>query len=236
MSSAKVLIAEIDRSSYIPESNGVYGAMVIPLVRGDTKKVGFASSEEKFLKDTTPEGRIEPGFNLGYYQALDFFRGSNKLLYVRAANNPTFGGVIIPVENSNKAPVRLNTDLVDPLDYVFRDDELFLLYGNSEGDWSRHVGYKIMPYTKLVNSFVIQVFWKSKKVEEFIVSRDPDSKDGNGQNMFIENVLKQSAYVRCLDNAYYSKDVLPLMLKPTTTKWNDPVKTNRYTPTSPAEP
>lgn len=236
MSSAKVLIAEIDRSSYIPESNGVYGAMVIPLVRGDTKKVGFASSEEKFLKDTTPEGRIEPGFNLGYYQALDFFRGSNKLLYVRAANNPTFGGVIIPVENSNKAPVRLNTDLVDPLDYIFRDEELFLLYGNSEGDWSRHVGYKIMPYTKLVNSFVIQVFWKSRKVEEFIVSRDPDSKDGNGQNMFIENVLKQSAYVRCLDNAYYSKDVLPLMLKPTTTKWNDPVKTNSYTPTSPAEP
>ncbi|QPB08514.1 tail sheath protein [Vibrio phage Va2] len=236
MSSAKVLIAEIDKSSYIPESNGVYGAMVMPLVRGATDEVGFATSEEQFLSQTTPEGRIEPGMDLAYYQGLDFLRGSNKLLYVRVANGATFGGVTIPKAGSNKSPKRLPETLTDPLAYTFDADELFLLHATSEGDWSRHVGYRILPYTKVKNAFVIEVYFKTKKAETWIVSRDPSAKDGSNRNIYIENVLRQSQYVNCIDNKAIANDVLPVYLERTTTTWAAPVLEQAYSAQKPAEP
>lgn len=220
MPSAKVLIAEIDRSSYVPESNGVYGYMSIPLVRGRTDVAGFATSEEQFLKQTTPEGRIEPGYDLGYYVALDFLRRSNKLYWGRAHNDARFGGITFPAEGTSAVPVALPEGAVDPLEYIFGSDELFLLHATSQGDWAKNIGIGIALNTREPGAFNILVYWKGVLKETWPVSRDPSAKAGNGQSLYIETVLAASEYIGCVDNTLIDKAVQPKLLGALTTKWD----------------
>lgn len=230
MPSAKVLIAEIDRSSYVPESNGVYGYMSIPLVRGRTDVAGFSTSEEQFLKSTTPEGRIEPGMDLGYYVALDFLRRSNKLYWGRAHNDARFGGIIFPAEGTAAVPVSLALGLSDPQEYLFKDNELFLLHPTSSGNWSKYLGVTITPNVRELNAFNVNVYWKGVLKETFPVSRSPSAKDGSGQSLYIETVLDASEYINCVDNTMIDSSILPKMLGTLTTKWSDVATSVPYVP------
>lgn len=228
MPSAKVLIAEIDRSSRVPESNGVYGAMVAPFVKGRTDKAGFSTNEDQFLRATTPDGRIEQNMDISYYVALDFLRRSNKLHWVRAHNNALFSGLIIPAEGTSAVPTKLTAGLADPLTYQFKTDELFLLYPTSQGVWGDGVSVKILPDNTNPNSFIIVVFWKGAEVERWPVSRDQTARDGYNQSMYIKNVLEASEYLRVLDNTAIANTTMPKYITSPTTKWNDVATTSAY--------
>ncbi|CAH9015274.1 tail sheath protein [Vibrio phage 150E35-1] len=221
MPSAKVLIAEIDRSSRVPESSGVYGFMSIPLVRGRTDKVTLATSEDQFLSATTPKGVIEPGMDLGYYVALDFLRRSNKLYWARAHNDSRFGGLVVPAEGSSSVPYKLTEGLTDPMTYNFSSGELFLLYPTSEGAWGNLVSIKITKNTTELSAVNLLVYFDGELKETWPVSRNPTAKDGFNQSLYIVDVLEASAYLRAVDNESVDESVLPKLITTTTTKWDD---------------
>ncbi|AUR83155.1 tail sheath protein [Vibrio phage 1.031.O._10N.261.46.F8] len=220
MPSAKVLIAEIDRSSRVPESSGVYGFMSIPLVRGRTDKVTLATSEDQFLSATTPKGTIEPGMDLGYYVALDFLRRSNKLYWARAHNDARFSGIVIPAEGSSAVPYKLTDGLVDPLTYSFSSGELFLLYPTSEGAWGSTISVRITANTTETNAVNILVYFDGELKETWPVSRNPNAKDGFNQSLYIVDVLEASLYLRAVDNEAAEETVLPKLITATTTAWD----------------
>lgn len=94
-------------------------------------------------------------------------------------------------------------------------DELFLIYSANEGEWGNDVGYKIVTDPDVVkepDAFIIEVYTTSNQaepVETHVVSRIESKKDGFGDNIYIEDVLTSSAYIRAKDNLAVDDNILP---------------------------
>jgi len=98
-------------------------------------------------------------------------------------------------------------------------DELMLIYGANEGAWENNVAVKIATYAsnpsyvKEVGAFVIDVFTSantSTPVESFTCSRTMGALDGFGRNIYVEDVLAASEYIRVRDNVAVASTVQPL--------------------------
>lgn len=121
------------------------------------------------------------------------------------------------VDGVLSAALPANSNIVDPTAYAFGTDELVLIYASSEGVWGDGIAIKIITDqtdTRLLepDSFIIEVYLKENlvsPVEEHIVSRVLGQKDGRGLNMFIEDVLAGSDYIRGISNVLISDTTLP---------------------------
>ena len=100
----------------------------------------------------------------------------------------------------------------------FSGVEAFLLYGVNPGLWNNDVKVRIRNSddypneVQVSNAFIIDVFAKGNDispVESFLCSRDPSAKDGFGRNLYVEERLKASAYLRAIDNPNVVNTVLP---------------------------
>ena len=97
-------------------------------------------------------------------------------------------------------------------------DEAILIHGANEGAWNNSIAVKVTNYVtnpdlvKEVGAFLIQVFKlgnTATPVESFICSRVEGAKDGFGQNIYIEDVLESSNYIRAIDNVAVANTVTP---------------------------
>ena len=310
MSSAKVTTRRVDLTTRVPSFPGVSGGICFPAVRGSiNEKPVLVSGESDLLKKFTPEGRIEVGYDLGYFSALTFLKKSNKLYVKRVVKNARFGYAIIganlsAVNNSpstdivsssiftvtsgnailtditlfdklqngyaiqhtvtggatatgliansiyyirkgvsptitlfttkanalaNTSPITITNDAVgimslaytnvagmlDPTAYNFNTDEALILYGSDPGVWNNNnIVITITDNSnKEPDSFRLRVFRPTNTNipidgEDFICSRK-HKLDGYGNNIFIEDVLKQSNYIRCISNVAVSESVQP---------------------------
>ena len=98
--------------------------------------------------------------------------------------------------------------LVNPQTYEFQSDDLFLITGANQGSWANDIEIKLFTYAnspdvvKEPDAFQIQVYKQStgETLEVFTCSRDVNAKDGYGKNIYIEDVLLGSSYIRAIDN------------------------------------
>lgn len=110
-----------------------------------------------------------------------------------------------------------NTDMIDPTAYVFDPEEIMLIYASSQGAWGNDIAIKIITDTtdtRLLepNAFIIEVYLKENlvvPVEEHICSRVLGQKDGRGLNMYLEDLLEGSEYIRGISNVLIDDTVLP---------------------------
>lgn len=216
---ASVNIREVDISTRVASFEGVFGAIVLQAKKGRIGEPNFSSNSTAFLNSTTPDGRVEVGYDLGYFSALAYLERSNKLWWARAANTPFYAGATIfeTTSLSSNAALPANTDLADPEAYTFAAEEALLIYGSSQGDWANDIAITITtidddPDLVEDNSFLIQVFKRGNTatpVEEHLVSRVIGQKNGRGQNMFVEDVLESSSFIRAISNPAIDGTVLP---------------------------
>lgn len=97
-------------------------------------------------------------------------------------------------------------------------DEVMLIFAANAGDWANDVLIKITNFAtneELVqepDAFLIEVFKSANLAtpeESFICSRVEGAKDGFGQNIFIEDVLLGSNFIRASSNAAVVGTVKP---------------------------
>ena len=106
----------------------------------------------------------------------------------------------------------------DAIDEV---DDALLIYASSEGIWGNSVYFKLLKAADDANDnelaadseiFKIQVFKLGNLVtplETHYCSRILGKKDGRGRNIFVEDVLEASEYIRAISNSAIDEDVLP---------------------------
>jgi hypothetical protein len=103
--------------------------------------------------------------------------------------------------------------------YHFDTDELILIKAKDPGGWSLPsssggVQYTVEDYRdKEDDAFIINVFKTSnlsKPVETWTCSRKHKT-DGNGKNIFIEDVLKGSFYIEAINNVLIADTVFPVL-------------------------
>lgn len=219
MSAASVTIKEVDLSTRVASFEGVFGAIVIPAKKGQTDRPFFVSTDTQFLNTTTPEGRVEVGFDLSYFSALAYLERANKLWVQRVINGAYFAGLIVKETTSadpNAAiPAASNVD--DPSAFALGAEDALFIHASSEGAWGNDISIKLTtvvddPDLLEPNSFLIEVFRSSNLVtpeESFLCSRVLGQRDGRGLNMFVEDVLEGSNFIRAISNPTIDETVLP---------------------------
>lgn len=216
---ASVNIKEVDLSTRVASFEGVFGGIVIQAKKGNTEDPFFVSSDTQLLNTATPKGRVGVGFDLAYFSALAYLERANKLWVSRAVNSAFFGGLVLKEEGASgpSGALPANTDLSNPDAYVFGADEAILIYGSSEGAWANDIAIRVTTITEdpdLIepNSFLIEVFTRDNQatpVETFLCSRVLGQLDAAGRNMFVEDVLQASNYIRAKSNPAIDGEILP---------------------------
>jgi len=116
------------------------------------------------------------------------------------------GARVIAVDSGTGATIVVIQAGVDSEAYV---DEVMLIHSANEGVWGDDVAIKIITHVDdedLVaepEAFLIQVFKLGAlgtPVEEFFCALAEGKKDGYGRNMFVEDVLEASNYIRAVVN------------------------------------
>lgn len=119
------------------------------------------------------------------------------------------------IDQGTNADIEVTTQGVDEVNAV---DECMLIYASNPGEWGNEILVKITSYLDdpdLVaepDSFLIQVYKSNAlgtPVEEWLCSRIEGKKDGYGRNLYIEDVLQGSNYIRVKDNLAVAGSVYP---------------------------
>ena len=110
------------------------------------------------------------------------------------------------------ASVVVTTQGVTEVDQV---DECLFIYGANPGVWNNQVLVKIITDPDIVkepDAFLIHVFKSSNistPVETWLCSRIEGKLDGNNANIYIEDVLEGSNFIRALTNPAIADNILP---------------------------
>ena len=207
MVSGKVTQTELDLTTRIPSFPGLYTALAFDAKRGPVNKPTLVTSETNFLNTFTPNQVVEAGYDTAYYSGLNYLGYGNKLYGIRAANNPLFGGGLFCEVGGSGSNVSFSTGMSqsDIDSFAFNDSagECMLLYGADEGAWNKDTYVTVHDNTdKEPDSFLIRVyrFNASNLVEEWVCSRILGKKDGFGTNIYLDDVLKRSKYIRGKNN------------------------------------
>ncbi|MCK5617231.1 phage tail sheath subtilisin-like domain-containing protein [Candidatus Pacearchaeota archaeon] len=217
---ASVQLKEIDLSTRVASFEGVYGAIAVPATKGSTVKPGYMTGDTQLLNKYTPNAKVEVGYDLSYFSALAYLERSNKLWVQRVANGATYAALVIKEDGAAgpNAGIPNDSDLIDPSSFVFAVDDALLIHSANEGEWGDDIRIKVTTISDnpdLIEpySFLIEVFKSSNLVvpiENFLCSRVLGQLDGRGLNMFVEDVLESSNYIRAISNPLIDETVIPL--------------------------
>lgn len=211
MGSANVEISEVDLSTRVPSFPGVYTTLILPgATKGQRGVFRLVTSETDFLKKYTPDNRIEVGYDLAYFSALAILQKTNKLWIGVPDNGALYGGVSV-ISGSTPSIISFRSGVADPVAREFELDEAFCITGSNQGTWNNDISIQLDDNTsKEPDSFTIKVIRKNIVVETHVVSRIEGKRDGYNRNIFIEDVLQSSNYIRAYNNPAVAENAVLL--------------------------
>lgn len=101
------------------------------------------------------------------------------------------------------------------------DDDALLLHQSDPGIWGNNIAVRVFNYAvspsvvKVVDAFYVRIFRGSTQLEPgqgnagYLCSRVTGLKDGYGQNIFVEDRLNGSGYIRAISNPNIETNVQP---------------------------
>lgn len=125
------------------------------------------------------------------------------------------------IDASVNAAVTAGSDIADPSAYVMDAEDALFIHASSEGTWGDSIGVKIINAADDVDDnelaadalmFRIEIYKSSNQavpVETYYCSRTLGHKDGRGRNVFVEDVLEGSNYVRAISNVTVDEAISP---------------------------
>jgi len=134
---------------------------------------------------------------------------------VVTVTNATEGDATDATDVDSGVSITITTQGQDEID---NQDELILIHGSSPGAFANDIRITITNFTDdetrvaIEGSFIIDVYKASNTndpIESHRVSRIPGLQDGRGRNLYIEDVLQASNYIRAQDNQAVDENVLP---------------------------
>lgn len=180
--SAGVYPRIVDQSFVVSEGALLAGAIVISSKRGPTE-INTVTSARQFINQYGTPSRDNPSM----YSALRFLSRSGLLTVRRVTNDAeTATGSL-----QNQATT----------------DSIFEFEAANPGAWGNDISIKFADIQGDDSAFAVIVLEDDEEVETFEVSRDPEARNGFGNNIFIEEVINgRSNYIRVTDNAAETED------------------------------
>ncbi|TMP46312.1 hypothetical protein CWB96_00325 [Pseudoalteromonas citrea] len=147
MSSAQVILKELNLSQRVGSDLGLYSAILLPRAERGALEPQLISNENMLLSRYTMNGKVKVGFDNAYFSALTYLGGADKL-YVRrvlgddAKYSATAVSQITSSEASAAIPLGISTlDSVDP-----SAENAFVLTASDQGTWGDQLSVKVHNY------------------------------------------------------------------------------------------
>ena len=127
--------------------------------------------------------------------------------------NATVGAVTDAADVTAGVTVSVTTQGVDEVNLT---DEVMLIHAANQGAWGNDVLVQIITDQAIVkeaDAFLIRVYKSSNlatPVEEHLCSRLLGKQDGFGRNIYVEDALLASNFIRAVDNTGVAETILPL--------------------------
>lgn len=166
--------------------------------------------------ETVLTGNINPTTN-EFTVVNNYPTGSKVLLTSLGFPSQFVAGTTYFVINISPTVIQLASSLANALAAIPIDFDAFTasvtISRQFEVVFGPEVGLTLAPLilVREDNAFIINVYKDTnfnEILESWTVSRDPTAKDGFGNNLFIEDVLLQSNYIRGLSNSTISETVV----------------------------
>lgn len=176
--SAGVYDRIIDRSFVVSGGGLLAGGVVISSKRGPVG-INTITSAREFIDTYGIPSRDNPSM----YAALRFIRRAGILTVYRVVNDA------VAAKGSFDVEAPLPTPMIE-------------FTAASPGAWGNSISIEFAGVDGVREDvFVVIVYDSGEEVERWEVSRDPDAKNGFGNNIYIEEVInKRSAYIRVNDD------------------------------------
>lgn len=204
MTSPGIRSGERDISDGVAQTDGVSVYVQVRARKGQLG-VSLVTNETQFLKRYTPDEKILIGYDMAHFSVLNALQGTNKVYVQRViSDDTTVAGLV-----TNATGVGDVADRKVDGTFEFAADEDLLLMAADPGAWGNDVAVKIISYAsnpvavKEPGAFLLQIYKTSNlntPVESFVASLRQNHLDGFNKNIFIENVLKSSFYLRAFVN------------------------------------
>ena len=218
--SALAYLSKANRLWVVRSDNGsTYGGLVINQ-SPDTNtqltavQLGAITALDQVNKKFTLATDLTSFFHAGDKINIQGSTGNNGIYTVVSALLVT-GNTVVTVSEAIPSLIAdgniFRNSLVDPQTYTFQSNDLLLITGANQGSWANDIEVELFTYAnsptvvKEPGAFQIQVYKQStgESLETFTCSRDVNAKDGYGQNIYVEDVLLGSSYIRAIDNTAY---------------------------------
>lgn len=199
-SSAGVYVREIDQSQHVVGASSSIGVIVGETLRGPVMERTLVTGIKQFIETF---GKPNAKISFMNHCALAFLNEGSQLWVTRVAPEALYGGARVYMDNNLSMGSSWSSGIDNPDTYVFAPNELFMVYGANQGEWTSDISVHLYPNTIANdNTFYVEVYTANvaQPVERHLVSLD-FALDGYGVQLNIENhINKRSRYIRVKQN------------------------------------
>lgn len=146
MSSAQVILKEMDLSQRVAGGQGIYAAVLLPRAERGALEAKLNTNENMFLGNYTLDNKVKVGFDNSYYSAITYLGGADKLWVKRVLGDGAMFSAAA-VGQINTAATASITEGYDALDSVAADGEqAFIITAADQGEWADRLKIKVHNY------------------------------------------------------------------------------------------
>lgn len=192
-SSAGVYSAENDRSQRISAIGTSIGAVVGASNRGRVMQPTLAVDNEDFRSKF---GRKDPRVGFMHYAAEAFLKQASRLQVIRVALECKYGGAFLSTQNNFASARALAQGLDEPDEAAFLPNDIAFFHAIDQGDWNNNLRVVFYPDVNddEGKNFYVEVYEGNTAIaSEVHLCRNFEYVDGNGQQLFIEDVINQNS-------------------------------------------
>lgn len=147
-------IREVDISAFVEQFNGLsVGAVVHGAVRGPVNEAVFCSSTTSFLRQFTPNSKIEVGMDNSYYSILAALEKSGCWIVRPKVAGQLYSGAMV---NTAVAAAKFTNGEEDP-EAIDMTTESFALVGANPGVWADDIRFQTFYYKQSEPATVVTV-------------------------------------------------------------------------------
>lgn len=150
MSSAQVILKEVNLSQRVGGSEGVYACVLLPRAERGSLEPQLNTNENMFLSRYTIDNKIKIGFDNSYFSALTYLGGADKLWVKRVlADDAMFAAAAFGQIGKEASTTAITDGFNDLASVEADDDEAFILTAVDQGDWADRVSVKVHNYREV---------------------------------------------------------------------------------------
>lgn len=197
--SAGVYTGERDNSITTRGIPTSIAATVARLTRGPVMEATYTIQTDEL---TSIWGKADPRKSFMHHCMYPVLQHTSAYI-VRVAPHARYGGIRFTTVNNFATTQSITGGVASPQYFVFAANDILIVYGANPGAWNNDLRVIAYPDTgdSSNDSFVLQVYEGNSQVAVATYRGTLwEKKDGYGRQLFIEEVVKNSPYIRVMVN------------------------------------